>query len=71
MSRARRFCRRTPEERAAGLPTGCSLLNMVERFFRNLTENRLRRGIFRSAEELIEAIGEYIDHHNDNPKPFI
>lgn len=44
---------------------------MVERFFRNLTENRLRRGIFRSAEELIEAIGEYIDHHNDNPKPFI
>jgi len=43
-------------------PTGCSWLNMVERFFRDLTENRLRRGAFRSVEELIEAIGEYIDH---------
>ena len=52
-------------------PTGCSWLNMVERFFRDLTENRLRRGAFRSVEELIEAIGEYIDHHNQNPKPFI
>ena len=36
-------------------PTGCSWLNMVERFFRDLTENRLRRGVFRSVEELIEA----------------
>jgi hypothetical protein len=44
---------------------------MVERFFRDLTENRLRRGIFRSVEELIEAIGQYIDHHNEHPKPFI
>ena len=44
---------------------------MVERFFRDLTENRLRRGIFRSVDELIEAIGKYIDHHNGQPKPFI
>jgi hypothetical protein len=43
---------------------------MVERFFRDLTQNRLRRGIFR-IEELIEAIGNYIDNHNENPKPFI
>jgi hypothetical protein len=43
----------------------------VERFFRDLTENRLRRGVFRSVEELITAIFGYIDHHNDNPKPFI
>ena len=34
-------------------PTGCSWLNMVERFFRDLTENRLRRGVFRNVEELI------------------
>src|SRR6201993_5201932 len=52
-------------------PTGCSWLNMVERFFRDLTDNRLRRGAFRSVEELIAAIDEYIDHHNENPKPFI
>ena len=43
----------------------------TERFFRDLTQNRLRRGVFRDLEELIMAIGDYIDHHNDNPKPFI
>ena len=52
-------------------PTGCSWLNMVERFFRDLTENRLRRRVFRSVEELITAIFDYIDHHNESPKPFI
>jgi hypothetical protein len=42
---------------------------MVERFFRDLTQNRLRRGIFR--EELTMAIGDYIDNYNDKPKPFV
>ena len=37
----------------------------------DLTEQRLRRGIFRDVEELIMAIGDYIDKHNDNPKPFV
>jgi hypothetical protein len=44
---------------------------MVERFFRDLTENQLRRGIFQDLEQPITAIGNYIDHHNKNPKPFI
>jgi hypothetical protein len=44
---------------------------MVERFFRDLTQNRLRRGVFRDVEELIMAIGDYIDQHNEKPKPFI
>jgi hypothetical protein len=52
-------------------PTSSSWLNMVERFFRDLTQNRLRRGVFRDVEELITAIGDYIDHHNQSPKPFI
>jgi hypothetical protein len=52
-------------------PTSASWLNMVERFFRDLTPNRLRRGIFRDVEELIMAIGTYIDRHNESPKPFI
>jgi transposase len=52
-------------------PTSSSWLNMVERFFRDLTQNRLRRGVFRDVEELITAIGEYVDGHNRNPKPFI
>lgn len=52
-------------------PTSSSWLNMVERFFRDLTQNRLRRGVFRDVEELITTIGDYIDKHNDEPKPFI
>ena len=44
---------------------------MVERFFRDLTENQLRRGIFKNPEQLIMAIGNYIDQHNQNPKPFV
>ncbi len=52
-------------------PTSASWLNMVERFFRDLTHNRLRRGVFQDLEQLIMAIGEYIDGHNKNPKPFI
>src|ERR1700758_3266061 len=51
-------------------PTSASWLNMVERFFRDLTQNRLRRGVFQDLEELIMAIGSYIDRHNENPKPF-
>jgi transposase len=52
-------------------PTSSSWLNMVERFFRDLTQRRLRRGVFRDVEELITAIGNYIDQHNKKPKPFI
>ena len=52
-------------------PTSASWLNMVERFFRDLTTERLRNGVFRSVPELIAAIEEYIALHNANPKPFI
>src|SRR5436305_1728384 len=52
-------------------PTSSSWLNMVERFFRDLTDKRIRRGVFRDVEELIVAIEHYIDHHNQAPKPFI
>ena len=69
--KVQRWLGRHPRFHMHFTPTGCSWLNMVERFFRDLTQNRLRRGVFRSVEELIKAIGEYIDHHNDNPKPFI
>ncbi len=52
-------------------PTSASWLNMVERFFRDITTDRLRRGVFTSVPELIGAIDEYIAHHNTQPKPFI
>jgi transposase len=66
-----RWLNRHPRFHMHFTPTGCSWLNMVERFFRDLTENRLRRGVFRSVEELIVAIADYVDHHNKKPKPFI
>ena len=52
-------------------PTSASWLNMVERFFRDLTVERLRDGVFRSVPELIAAIKEYIAVHNNNPKSFV
>jgi transposase len=52
-------------------PTSASWLNMVERFFRDLTEKRLRRGVFKSVPELTTAISEYIRKHNVDPKPFV
>jgi len=52
-------------------PTSASWLNMVERFFRDLTTERLRRGVFTSVRELEEAIEDYVCHHNECPKPFI
>ena len=53
------------------MPTSASWLNRVERFFRDISENRLRRGVFKSVPELVTAIDEYVAHHNTDPKPFI
>ena len=52
-------------------PTSASWLNMVERFFRDLTQKRLRRGVFKSVPELTAAISNYIRKHNAAPKPFV
>jgi transposase len=52
-------------------PTSSSWLNMVERWFRNITDRTIRRGTFTSVHELIQAINNYIEHNNHNPQPFI
>ncbi len=52
-------------------PTSSSWLNLVERWFRELTEKAIRRGVFHSVPDLIEAIEQYLDAHNDQPKPLI
>src|SRR6201988_3121177 len=70
-AKVQRWLKRPPRFHVYFTPTSSSWLNMVERFFRDLTQNRLRRGIFRDVEDLITAIGDYIDKHNDKPKPFI
>jgi transposase len=53
------------------IPTSSSWLNLVERWFREITDKRIRRGVFRSVAQLIEAIRAYIDEHNSDPKPFV
>lgn len=52
-------------------PTSASWLNMIERFFRDLSTQRIRRGVFHSVPELITAINSHIADHNQHPKPFI
>jgi transposase len=52
-------------------PTYGSWINLVERWFAEITNKRIRRGIFRSVKELEAAIQEYLDVHNEAPKPFI
>jgi transposase len=52
-------------------PTSSSWLNLVERWFNELTERRLRRGVFTSVPNLIEAIEFWAEHWNDDPKPFV
>lgn len=53
------------------VPTSSSWLNMVERWLGQITQKRIRRGVFPSVPDLIAAITEYIGFTNDNPKPFV
>lgn len=53
------------------IPTSSSWLNLVERWFREITTKRIRRGTFHSVPELIAAIEEFIKENNKHPKPFI
>jgi transposase len=52
-------------------PTYGSWINLVERWFAEITNKRIRRGVFRSVRELETAIREYIDIHNEDPEPFV
>ena len=52
-------------------PTSASWLNMVERFFRSITVDRLRNGVFHSVDDLKQAISHYINAYNKSPKPFV
>jgi transposase len=52
-------------------PTSASWLNMVERFFRDISERRIKRGVFKSITDLESVIEKHIAEHNKDPKPFI
>jgi transposase len=53
------------------IPTSSSWLNVIERFFRDLDSKRLRRGVFQSVPELIDAVMSYVEGHNEDPSPFV
>jgi transposase len=68
--RVKSWLRRHPRFHLHFIPTSSSWLNLVERWFRELTDQRLRRGSFASVPELIAAIKQYLENHNQNPKVF-
>ena len=69
--RVKRWFARHPRFHAHFIPTSSSWLNLVERFFREITDRRIRRGVFRSVRELTKAIYDYLEHYNEKPKPFV
>jgi transposase len=66
----KRWFLRHPEYHLHFIPTSSSWLNQVERFFAEITEKRIRRGVFKSVQALEQAITEYLAEHNTDPKPF-
>jgi transposase len=69
--RVQRWLQRHPRFHMHFIPTSSSWLNLIERWFRDLTEKRVRRGAFKSVPQLVEAIMDYVAAHNRNPASFI
>ena len=67
----RKWLAKRPRFHVHFTPTYGSWLNLVERWFAELTNKRIRRGVFRSVKELETAIRDYIDVHNETPRPFV
>ena len=67
----RAWLARNPRFHLHFTPTSSSWLNLVERWFRELTDKALRRGSFNSVPDLISSIEEYMAAHNDDPTPFV
>jgi transposase len=70
-ARVKSWLARHPRFHMHFTPTSSSWLNLVERWFRDLTEKRIRRGSFYNVRALIEAINDYLDNHNQNPRIFV
>ena len=69
--KVKRWLKRNPRFHVHFIPTSSSWLNLIERWFREITDKRIRRGVFHSVPDLIKAIMDYIQDHNKNPKTFI
>lgn len=69
--RVQSWLRRHPRFHLHFTPTSSSWLNLVERWFREIIDKRIRRGSFRNVPTLIAAIKDYLDNHNQNPQVFV
>jgi len=69
--RVKSWLARHPRFHLHFIPTSSSWLNLVERWFRNLTDKRIRRGSFSSVPDLIQAVMDYVNNHNQNPRIFV
>ena len=67
----KRWLKKHPRFHIHFTPTSASWLNMVERFFAEITRKRIRRGVFKSVAEVEQAIYDYLAIHNHNPVPFV
>ena len=70
-AKVRSWLKRHPRFHMHFIPTSSSWLNLVERWFRDITQKRIRRGAFTSVPHLVEAIMDYIESHNDAPHTFV
>ena len=70
-ARVKSWLRRHPRFHLHFTPTSSSWLNLVERWFGEITTKRIRRGTFSSVNELIKAIEQYVENHNQNPRVFV
>jgi transposase len=69
--RVKTWLRRHPRFHLHFIPTSSSWLNLVERWFRELTDKRIRRGTFSNVKSLIDVINDFIAKHNRKPKAFV
>ena len=69
-AKVKSWLKRHPRFHVHFTPTSSSWLNLIERWFREITEKRLRRGTFLNVKQLVAAIQSFIDEHNENPRAF-
>jgi len=67
----RKWLEKHPRFHLHFIPTSSSWVNLIERWFAELTQKRIRRGVFRSVPDLIAAIEDFMKIYNENPKPFV
>ena len=69
-AKVKAWLKRHPRFHIHFIPTSSSWLNVIERWFGKITQDRIRNGVFRSVPELVEAIMSYVEAHNADPKTF-